>query len=431
MQFTKQQKIILGAAGGIIFFFILVFAGIIPGLRQGLGPAAKLQFWGVGDTDTTWAAAINVYTSAHPNITINYTQIDEAAYEAKLVDALAANGGPDVFMFKNSWLDKHKNKITPAPADLISPASFQNLFPQVVAQDFVRNNQIYAMPLSVDTLALVYNKDIFDQKKIAVPPATWNDFKTAVLQTRTLSSVGTVTKPGAAIGGTLASMPNATDLLNLIFLQSGVTMTTSVGTQTQAAFTNPEAASALTFYAQFATPKNRYYTWSDAQGADIDSFAAKKTAMIFAYASQLPDIKAKNPFINMAVQTMPQFDTSNAVNYASYWGLAVSSKTTNTAAAWDFINYVTTNETTAGNYVKATTKPPAFRPLIAKYLTDPTLGAYAAQALTARDWAEPDPDAVSDIFNTMIKSALKGTLTTDQILRTAADSVNNLLAGSR
>ena len=128
---------------------------------------------------------------------------------------------------------------------------------------------------------------------------------------------------------------------------------------------------------------------------------------------------------------MPQFDTTNAVNYASYWGLAVSSKTANSAAAWDFVNYVATDAATAGNYTKTTMKPPALRSLVAQYLTNPTLGAYAAQALTARDWSQPDPDAVSDIFNTMIKSVLKGTLTTDQILRTAAGSVNILLTGNR
>jgi len=55
------------------------------------------------------------------------------------------------------------------------------------------------------------------------------------------------------------------------------------------------------------------------------------------------------------------------------------------------------------------------------------LGPYAAQALTARSWPEPDPDAVSAIFNDMIQSALKGTLSTSQILQQAEDKISILL----
>jgi len=425
MQFTKNQKIILGIGGAIILFFILVFTGIIPGLRQGIGPAAKLQFWGVGDDSQVWSSAIAAYSQSRPNATVQYTEFNSSDYESKLVDALAAGQGPDVFMFNNSWLSKHKNKVTPAPADLVNIVTFQNIFPQVAVQDFTKGGVIYAMPLSVDTLALVYNRDIFDQRGVAVPPSTWDGFKNVVLQTRSLSASGSILKPAAAIGGTAKGVTNATDLLNLIFLQTGTSMTDSTGTQ--ATFADANGASALNFYTQFGKAGGKYYTWNDAQGSDIDSFAAKKTAMIFAYASQLSDIKTKNPFLNFAVQPAPQFDKNNAINYANYWGLAVSAKSANASTAWDFINYVTADTSTAGSYALAANKPPALRSLIAQYLTNPVLGPYAAQALTARSWPEPDPDAVSTIFNDMIQSALKGTLSTSQILQQAEDKISILL----
>ncbi len=425
MQFTKQQKIILGVAGAVVLFFILVFTGLIPGLRKDVGPTVKLQLWGVGDDNIVWQTAVTNYAASHSNVSIQYTKLNASDYESRLVDALAAGTGPDVFMFNNSWFTKHQNKIIAAPTDLVNIYSFQNLFPQVAVQDFTRNGAIYAMPLSIDTLALVYNRDIFDQRKIAVPPSTWNDFKNVVLQTRTLSSSGVVTKPAAAIGGTLKSMPNATDILNLIFLQTGTTILNSTGTQ--AAFTDQTAASALSFYTQFGKAGSKYYTWNDSLGADLDSFANKKTAMVFAYASQLPDIKSKNPFLNFAVQPVPQFDKTNAVNFANYWGLAVSAKSVHPLEAWTFVNYITTDPASAQNYLTTSSRPPALRSLIASYITNPVLGPYAAQALTARSWSQPDPDAVSSIFNNMIQSGLKGSLSTDQILRSAADSINSLI----
>ncbi len=425
MHFTREQKIILGIGGAIVLFFVLVFAGIIPGLRKDIGSSVKLRLWGVGDDNIVWQSVISKYAASHPNVSIQYTKFDTADYESKLIDALAAGTGPDVFMFRNSWLAKQGNKVIPAPADLINIATFQNDFPQVAAQDFVRGANIYALPLSIDTLALVYNRDIFDQRGVAVPPSTWSEFKNIVLKTRTLSSAGAVTKAAAAIGGTVKSIPNATDLLNLIFLQTGTTILNSTGTQ--AAFTDQTAASALNFYVQFGKAGSKYYTWNDVLGGDLDSFAAKKTAMVFAYAAQLPDIKSKNPFLNFAVQPVPQFDKSNAVNFANYWGLAVSAKSAYPTEAWNFVNYITTDPAAAQNYMIATNRPPALRSLIAAYFTNPVLGPYAAQALTARSWPQPDPDAVSSVFNSMIQSALKGSLTTDQILRSAADSLNSLL----
>jgi multiple sugar transport system substrate-binding protein len=426
MQFTKNQKIILGVGGAIILFFVLVFVGIIPGLRKDMGHTVKLQLWGVSDDEVVWRDIISKYTASHSNVSVQYTKLNTSDYESKLVDALAAGQGPDIFMFNNSWLPKHKNKITPAPADIINIATFQKkLFPQVVVQDFTEGDVIYAMPLSVDTIALVYNRDIFDQRGVALPPSTWDEFKKVVLQTRSFSATGTLNKPAAAIGGTIKSITNATDLLNLIFMQTGTNMPGSASGQ--ADFTSQKAVSALNFYVQFGKPGNKYYTWNDALGNDIDSFAAKKTAMVFAYAAQLQDIKSKNPFLNFAVQPVPQFDKDNAVNYANYWGLAVSAKSAHSSEAWDFINYITTNTEVAQSYAIATNKPPALRSLIAQYLTNPVFGPYAEQALTARSWAQPDPDAVSVIFNNMIQSALTRQLTTEQILQSAAGSINELI----
>lgn len=427
MQFTKPQKIILGAVGVIILFFILVFAGILPGLRQNIGPSVKLQVWGVGDDYQVWQGITNSYSQAHTNVTVQYTSLAPADYESKLINALAAGNGPDVFMFGNSWLDKHGDKIVPAPASVINLATFQNLFPQVAVQDLVKGGSVYAMPLSVDTLALLYNKDMFDQKGIAIPPSTWKQFQSLVLKTRSVSG-GRITVAGSAIGGTTASVTNGTDLLNLLFMQTGTSMLSADGTQ--ATFASQTGASALTFYTGFGTPGNPYYTWNDAQGSDLSSFANKRSAMIFAYASQIPVIEAANPFLNIGVQPMPQFDVNNAVNYAKYWSLAVSAKSANQAAAWDFVNYVTTDPTITQNYAAASKRPPALSTLVAQYESDPVLGPYARQALTARSWSQPDPDAVSSIFNDMIQSELKGTLTTNQVLSAAQNSVDALITPS-
>jgi multiple sugar transport system substrate-binding protein len=408
--------------GFVILFFLLVLVGIIPGLRKN-GTSATLKIWGVGDSSDVWAASIQSYSASHPGVAVTYTQIDQSNYESTLVNALAAGNGPDIFMFNNAWLPKNGDKIAPAPVSLMSTSTFAGIFPQVASQDFISNGYIYAMPLSIDTLALIYNKGIFNQSGVAVPPKTWAQFESVIRETR-METSGAISRPAVALGGTLTSMANATDILNLLLLQEGTEMISPESNQ--ATFSSTAGQTALAFYTQFATPGSAYYTWKDSLGSALNSFANGKTAMFVGYASQIPQIKAENPYINFGVSTMPQFNLSNQINYPNYWGLAVSKQSQYQAQAWDFINFVTTDPTTANNYATASGRPPALRSLIAQYESDPILGPYASQALTAEDWVEPDADSVSTIFNNMIESVLNKTSSVSQALQTAEFSVNNI-----
>ena len=422
MQFTKQQKIILGIAGFIVLFFLLVLLGVIPGLRKNAAPT-DLTIWGVGDSNGVWTNTIKNYEATHPNVAITYTEINQSNYEATLINALAAGNGPDMFMFNNAWLPKNGDKIIPAPASLMSTSTFADLFPQVASQDFVSSSSIYAMPLSVDTLALIYNKSIFNQSGVAIPPTTWKQFDNVVLQTRR-KTYGILTGPAVALGGTLSSMTNATDIMNLLFLQEGTQM---VSTYTgQETFSSVAGQAALAFYTQFSNPSSAYYTWKDSYGSALDSFAQGRSAMFIGYASQIPEIEAENPNLNIGVSTMPQFSLSDQINYPNYWGLAVSKQSKDPADAWNFISFITTDPTTASSYATASGRPPALRSLIAQYENDPVLGPYSLQALTAEDWSQPDSDAVSTIFNNMIESVLNKSASVGQALQTAELSVNNL-----
>ena len=426
MQLTKPQLIIVGVAGFIIVFFTLVFLGFIPGLRDDIAlPRVELNVWGVGDELKVWQEVGSKFEALHSNVQVKYTKLDVTNYEKQLVNALAAGTGPDVFMFHNTWLLKHSDKVIPVTEEKLPLATFRNFFPTIAEQDFVRNSKIYALPISIDTLALIYNRDIFDNKKIAVAPTTWDELKNTVVKVRELDSRGAITKSALAIGGTSKSVNNAADILSLLFLQFKTDMVSP--DKTRAAIANNQGIQAVNFYTQFAKPSSFYYTWTDSFKPSINSLTSKQTAMILGYASEIPDIKAKNPALNFGVAPAPQFDKNNAVNFPSYWGLAVSSKTTHTTDAWDFIILATTNAETARNYVTLTSKPPALRFLINEYLNSPTLGTFAAQALTAKSWPQADNSEIKKVFDTMIESVVSGKLTTENALLEAEVKVSALM----
>ncbi len=411
---------------GIVLIFFLILLGIIPGLRKATVSKANLEFWGVDDNSGVWNAAISNFKQLNPNTSIRYRPIDESSYEKELLDALAAGKGPDVFMFKNTWLTKHGNKIYSSLPEQINLKTFRDIFPEAPETDFVSNDQISSVPTSIDTLALFYNKNIFNNKKIALPPTTWDEFKADILKSIEFKN-GKISKSGAAMGGSLKSVENATDILNLIMFQTGTQMTDS--TLRYATFGSPAGESALNFYTSFSDPKNKYYTWDDSFSNSIDSFAEGRVAMIFGYYSDAEKIKTKNPFLNFGIAPVPQFDKSTALNFPSYWGLAVSTKSLSPKIAWDFIAFASTNEESMKSYSSLTGKSPALRSLINVSLSDINLGVFAGQSLSAKSWREPDDTLVKESLNNAIIGVITKKLSSDQALGKAQSEITNLMQG--
>ena len=426
MNFSKSRTIVIGIVGLITLFFVLVFLGIIPGLQKnGLNrpKEAGLSFWGVED-ENVMREMINSYSSVNPNIQIRYQQFNESDYEKALINALAGGKGPDVFMIKNNWLIKHYDKISPALETQFSLTQLRDLFPKIVETDFSSTNgTIYALPLYLDTMAFLYNKSFFDRKGIALPPKTWSDFQRIIPKLREFDSSGRLVKTAGAIGGSEKSVDKATDLLSLIMLQAGVKM---VDEQSNRAVFSEKGLAPLNFYLQFGNPGTIYYTWNDNLRPSLDNFSQETNAAIFNYASAVKIIKSKNPFIDIGIAPMLQFNPGKPVNYADYWGLAVSKQSENPRTSWNFIISLTSDQQTAEEYLKFSGRPPALRALIQKYSNNPDIGVFAQQALTAESWLQSDDNEIRNIFSNMIESILSGRLTPKEALEEAENKINSL-----
>jgi len=423
--FSKSQIIIIGIVGLIILFFVLVFLGIVPGLQKnGLNrpKEVELDFWGI-ENESVMREMINSYSSANPNAKIRYQQFDETDYEKILINAFAGGKGPDVFMIKNNWLIKHYDKISPALEAQFSLTQLRSLFPKVVETHFSADNTIYALPLHLDSLAFIYNKESFDSKGIALPPKTWSDFQRIIPKLREFDLSGRLIKTAGAIGGSEKSVDKAADLLSLIMLQNGVKM---IDEQSGRATFSEKGLTPLNFYLQFGNPGSIYYTWNDNLRSSLDNFSQETNAAIFNYASAIKTVKSKNPFIDIGVAPMLQFNPEKPINYADYWGLAVSKQSKNPESGWNFIISLTTNQQISEQYLQLSGRPPALRTLIQKYSNDPDIGVFTQQALTAESWFQPDDNEVRNIFSSMIESILSGRLTPKEAIEEAENKINSL-----
>lgn len=433
MNLTKNQLIIAGITGFIAVVAVLIFLGVIPGLQTS-GPeaiAAPLTVWNVGDRKEAFDVAFSEFNAKYKNVTFQYRSFpNETAYEAALLDALAAGTGPDVFALKSDKLFRHLNKLTPAPAALIALPELRARFPQIVESDFYGTSGVAALPLSIDTLALFYNRDLLDTAGVAAVPTTWDEVQKLSHTLVKRDDAGTIIQSGIALGGTAGEIESGVDILSLLMLQTGTKMTNDEFTR--ATFDSSEGLNALRFYLQFGNPSSPSYAWGPgalgSEGLARNRFADGKLAILVDYASAIPLLAGRNAFLNYSVAPAPQpKDAAVSLTYPSYYGFTVSRRSRYVALAWEFVKMMTTSESAARAYANATGRPPALRALIAAYESDPVRRVFARQILTARSWPQVDPDAVRASFAKLIAATLADPLRASNALRAAAEEITALM----
>ena len=288
------------------------------------------------------------------------------------------------------------------------------------------------MPLTVDSLALYYNKDILGAAGIATPPKTWTELQADVKLVTRANGGGSFIRSGVAMG-TSSNIDRAVDILYLLLLQNNPSYYTSDlsrSTLDQAiqglTGTVYPAVNALNFYTSFSNPASNYYTWNQNSNYSIDAFANGQLAFLYGYSFTRATILQKSPNLNFDAAPVPQVNSSqNPVNYANYWAYGVSKQSANVGQSWDFVKSMATNVSLTA-YYKQNPKPSSRRDIIASQISDPVLGTFALANLTAKSFYKKDADKIDGIITKMIDDVVLRGSTVSNSISSAAQAINIL-----
>ena len=118
---------------------------------------------------------IKRFEAANPNIKVKQTTFPYADYQTKIAAAMPAGQGPDVVQLFYGWLDNFVSAkfIQPLPRDAFPPATIEKEFYPIVSA-MKRDGEYYALPTAVRSLALFYNKKLFQEAGLDpnTPPKT-------------------------------------------------------------------------------------------------------------------------------------------------------------------------------------------------------------------------------------------------------------------
>lgn len=417
-----------------------------------------INYWRVFDGPDDFQEIINSYRALHANVTINYRKLRYEEYETELLNALAEDRGPDILSIHNTWMRKYQNKLEPMPTSTtmafpvekgsikkeivqelrtnksLTLKDLKDKFLDVVYGDVVIDNKIYGLPLSVDTLALYYNRDLLNNAGIIQVPAYWNkEFQQDVKKlTKQDAKIG-ITQAGIALGGT-KNIERYSDILAVLMLQNGATMMEG----DRVLFNNIPAAArdtnynpgleALRFYVDFVNPGKEVYAWNEQMENSLNLFINGQLAIMFGYAYHLPTIKAQAPKLNFSIAPLPQIEGSPVtVNFANYWVEVVSKKSKHTNEAWDFLQFVAKEEQVK-KYLTSANKPTALRSLVKSQIENGEIGIFAGQLLTAKSWYKgKNVEAAESAIAEMIINAQQGKEKIQDIINTGASKVQQTI----
>lgn len=440
-------------------FLILVFL-----LFSGLGckwkqkelakkaPSVNLIYWRTTDKPDDFGEIITNFRKLYPQVSVVVKIFKEEEYKKELLEAFAEDRGPDIFSIPAAWLYEYKTKLLPMPQEMtmirttivgtikkeeklvedkIPGLTLRNLketYTETVAGDAMIDNQIYGLPLSLDLLALYYNRDLLNNAGIPKPPETWESFVEDVKLLTLLDREGNFISSGAALGSS-ENVNYLVDILSLLMMQNG----SSMSEKGRAAFNQPAAADssyfpsqeALRFYTDFSNPSKEVYSWNKKMPNSLEAFTSGKTAFYFGYAADLEKIKLMAPKLNFDAAPAPQIAGSlKQVNYGNYYLEVVSKKTKTPASAWSFLLFASKQEQIS-TFLGRAKKPTAHRALIEKQLQDYDLSPFAKGVLTAKTWYQGNNyNLVKEAFKEMVKGIEDGTMDFKKAVKYAVDKVN-------
>lgn len=425
---NKPQLIIFGFIGAVALLAVLLLTGALPGLKERPPAPFTLTIWGFRDEPEIWQALTQKYQGEKvKSATINYIKKDPQTYEAELLNELAAGRGPDIFLVKDSWLEKYKDKIRPLPDASLGyqKKNLRNIFVDGAAGAITdENGALLGTPLALDTLALFFNRDYFNSANIPAPPRTWNELIEHSQRLTKLSSVGGIQRSGLALG-TAGNVEHAPDILTALIYQSGGLIINT--DKKQSAIDSPAAEVALLFYTSFSNSTKKTYSWNAFFENSISAFAKGDTAMALGYAADVPKIAALNPQLNFDVAPLPQAaGAKTQINYGRFQLMTVSRTSQEAEPAWNFLLWLQ-NKTVQKTYIDSVGLPPARRDLASSKPPREYLTPFYDQALSARIPPLVLGDSLGKIINDMIEAVTSRRFNIPDAVSRAESEINILL----
>ncbi len=324
----------------------LLLAGLMSGISMvsvNSANAVEIEYWQyIYETRVNaMDQLIEKFEAANPDITVKQVNFPYADYQTRIVAANMAGKGPDVMQLFYGWLDKFVagGLLQPLPEEAFPHEQIESeFFPIVTAMK--RDGEYYGLPTAVRSLALFYNKKLFEENGLDPenPPQTLDELVAAGKAIAKFDDAGNMVTEGMTLD--MAGQDHQWWREVLVRQYGGEPYADDYRKVT---YDSPEGTKALEFYTdlQLKDKIGQSGFMDEGQAA----FRAGKAGMTIDGTFRLGSFSQIEDF-DWAVTELPANADGMRSNYSSYFanGIGAKVKGEELEAAEKFLTYLTSPE---------------------------------------------------------------------------------------
>ncbi|MGX1121012.1 hypothetical protein RKD37_006375 [Streptomyces ambofaciens] len=145
------------------------------------GGPVTITYWDTSNATNeapTYKALVKEFEAANKGVKVNFVNVPFDQAQNKFDTAAGSKGAPDVLRSEVGWTPAFAKKGFFLPLDGTEALAEQDKFQPNLIEQAKYEGKTYGVPLVTDTLALVYNKELFKKAGVEAPK-TWDDLKKA------------------------------------------------------------------------------------------------------------------------------------------------------------------------------------------------------------------------------------------------------------
>lgn len=281
------------------------------------------------------------FQKQYPNITVKMEIIPYGDYETKIRTALAGGSAPDIMGVDGPFIASyaHQEAIIPLDDYFAQDGDLEDIT-KPVQESLTYNDKLWAAPLNDASVAMFYNKKLFQEKGIPFPSEnpdeawTWEQVLDAAKKINDPAKGIVGWDPAWGIGPGEGS---AFVKMSLLW-QAGAELLSPDGKTADGYLNSPEGKRALTFF-------NDLYNGSKVAAKELppESFESGKMGIMMNGPWHLPQLTNNFPdFTDWAVA--PLWKDKMQVTPMGSWNMAITKQSKHPDEAWKFVNWVTGKE---------------------------------------------------------------------------------------
>jgi multiple sugar transport system substrate-binding protein len=363
----------------------------------------------------------------HPNITIQFQNVNADNASEKLTTQIAGGNPPDVAFVDASATSDFASRGALvnldnyiARSDVVKPDDYVDAFKTFVTYQ----GHLWGLPIDGESTGLFYRTDLFKAAGISGPPTTWDEF---------MQDVQKLTDPAKKQYGYEVFAPEAAYYWYPWLYQAGGDLLSPDGKEVT--FDSPEAQKAADFYVNLAKYSPKDYLNSNSYDGRV-AFAQGQVAMYMAGSWLAGTLHSEDPKIDDKWSTAPlPSGPAGCKTTIAGDSLVLLANSKNPDAAWLWIEYLEKPENLATWTYKSpggTELPPLKSllnsPNLAK--TKPVLKGFAQlmQCGVASTVANPKFPRIEQQLNIELGKAFYGQQTAEQALANTKAKAEQILA---